>query len=102
MNAPVRLEKLVTSKDGSGNNISTVTAKLNTFADVKALSGSRASVNGVAYLDGVFEFRIRFVPGVEINSNWRIIYDRMNFTIHDVQKEGEKNFFWVIKGKSQS
>lgn len=97
----IRLEKWVTSKDGSGNNIEEVTEKINLFAEVKRLSGDRASLNGVTNLDNFFQFIVRFTPSFNITGNWRVIYGGNYFTVHSIERMQEKRFYWIIKGEAK-
>lgn len=98
----IRLEKWVTTKDGSGNNIEILAEKINAFAEVTRLSGDRASLNGVTHLDNFFEFIVRFSPKFNITGNWRLIYGGKRFTVHSIEKMEEKRFYWRIRAQANA
>lgn len=95
----VRLEKWASAKDGSGNLKESVIQEVNTYAEVKRLSGSRAYLNGQIGLDNLFQFRLRF-NSFDPTGNWRIIFDRRKFTVHSIEKEKQERFYWIIKAQA--
>lgn len=92
----IQLERWTTAKDGNGNNVESVTIKVNTWAEVSRSGGDRSSVNGQEGLTNFFIFRIRFNQ-FDPTGNWRVIYDRRKFTPHSIEKEKQKRFYWIFK-----
>jgi len=97
----IRLELIISTKDTNGDNVELIDKKVNAFAEVRRLSGDRASLNGVTHLDNFFEFKVRFTPSFTPSAAWRIIYGGENFAIHSVERVKEKRFYWAIKAQSK-
>ena len=100
MTHQIRLEKWLTTKDGIGNNTEQVVTEVNVFAEVRRLSGDRASLNGQTFLDNMFQFRFRFNPKIDPTGNWRIIYDGRRFTVHSIEQEEQRRFYWIVKAEA--
>ena len=96
----IKLEKWVSSKDGRGDFKEYVTETVNTWAEVSRSSGDRSSINGQTGLTNFFVFKVRF-GRVDPTGNWRITYDRRLFTVHSIEKEGQGNFWWIIKAEAK-
>ena len=92
----IRLEKYVSTQDGSGNWVETVT-KYNCFAEVVREGGVRSSLNGQNKLNATIKFKIRFRPDFKPSGNWRVIYDGLRYTVHSIEKEKEERFYWIFK-----
>lgn len=91
----IRLEKWISTQDGSGNWTEAVT-KYNCFAEVTSSGGVRSSLNGQTQLTKSKKFKIRFRPDFKPSGNWRIIYDGLRYTVQNIEKENEKRFYWIF------
>lgn len=91
----VRLEKWISTRDGDGNSVETVT-KYNCFAEVTKSSGGRSSLNGQTMLTDTIRFKVRFRPDFKPSGNWRIVYDGVRYTVQSIEKEKEERFYWIF------
>jgi SPP1 family predicted phage head-tail adaptor len=98
----IRLEQWQTSKDAKGNNIETIIKKINTWAEVSKEGGDRSSLNGLTQLTNTYRFRTRFasIDVIDLTGNWRIVYDRRYFKVHNVEKEKQNRFYYIIKAEA--
>lgn len=98
---PIQLEKWISVKDSKGDAKESVEQRVNTWADVSGSSGDRSSLNGKEGLTNFFIFKVRFDPSFDPTGNWRVVYDRRVFTVHSIEKEGQKRFYWIIKAEAK-
>ena len=91
----IRLEKWVSTKDGSGDFKETVT-KYNLWAEVTRQGGSRISLSGRTALSESYEFKMQFRPDFKPSGNCRIVYDGKRYTVTSIRKDEEKRFKWVF------
>lgn len=91
----IRLEKWVSTKDGSGDFKETVT-KYNLFAEVLSSGSSRLTTNGSTKLNNTVQFKIRFRPDFKPTGNWRVVYDGKRYTVNSIEKENQERFYWII------
>ena len=91
----IRLEKWVSTKDGSGDFKETVT-KYNLWAEVVTSSTSRGSVGGSTKLTQTVQFRVRFRPDFKPTGDWRVVHDGRRYTVTSIEKENQKRFYWLI------
>ena len=98
----IRLEQWQTSKDGNGNNTESVIRQINTWAEVKKEGGDRSSLNGLTQLSNNYKFRVRFssINPIDVTGNWRVVYDRRYFKVHNVEKEEQNRFYYIIKAEA--
>lgn len=78
------------------------TTILRTWADVKLRSDSRVVMSGQAQLSKFFEFRFRFRGTIELNANTRIVYQGDRHTIHSIERESQKDFYWIVRCQAKS
>ena len=98
----IRLEQWTTTKDGNKNNVEAITKTLDTWAEIEELGGDRSSLNGKTQLTNMYRFRFRYasIDPIDITGNWRIIYDRRYFKVHNIKKENQKRFYYVVKAEA--
>jgi SPP1 family predicted phage head-tail adaptor len=96
----IRLEKWASTADGNGEFDETIVQRVNTYAEVKRLSGSAVYLNSQVGLDNLFQFRLRF-NSFDPTGDWRITFDRRIFTVHSIEKENQNRFYWIIKAQAK-
>jgi SPP1 family predicted phage head-tail adaptor len=97
----IQLKKYISVKDVKGDAKESVSETINTWAEVSRSSGDRSSLNGKEGLTNFFIFRMRFNGEIDPTGNWRVVYDRRTFTVHSIEKEKQKRFYWIIKAESK-
>jgi SPP1 family predicted phage head-tail adaptor len=97
----IRLERWESVKDVNGNWKENIVIKVNVFAEVTRSGGDRSSINGQTGLTNFFIFRMRFNPKIQPSGTWRVIYGGRSFTVHSIELEEQKRFWWVIKAKEK-
>lgn len=75
---------------------------LESWADVEQKTGFRDTNLNQTQIGRFYEFRFRFRGDITINAHCRIIYDGKKRTIHSVEKENEKPFYWILRVESKS
>lgn len=70
------------------------------WAEVQRLSGNRAYTHGQTQITDGVQFKIRFKPVFNPNCDYKIIYSGRVHTIHTIEPDKEKRFFWIIKAQS--
>lgn len=95
--AQIRIEKWGQVKDAYGNAIESVNVAYNLFAEPIRTSGGRSDSNGQTKLNNSVRFKIRFRPDWKINSNWKLIYQGMRYSITDIRRIDERRFNWEIQ-----
>lgn len=86
----------------NGNWVANDTTLLNAWADFKIKNGFRGVENGQAQLGQFFEFRFRYREEIAIDANTRLIYDGKKYTVHSIQKENGKKFYWIVTCQSKT
>lgn len=95
----IRLEKWVSTKDGSGDFKETTT-KYNLWAEVFEDGGGRSQVNGKNHLTNTARFRVYFRPDLKPTVGWKVVYDQKRYTISNIKKENGERFYWIITATS--
>lgn len=98
---PIKLVNQTPVLTGS-NWVNNDTTLLNTWADLKTRNGFRGVENGQVQLGQFFEFRFRYREEIDINANTRLIYDGKRYTVHSIQKENGKKFYWIVTCQSKT
>lgn len=95
LNAPVRLEKWSSAKDGSGDSKESVD-KYNLWAEILTTNSSKGESGSRSKLVQTVQFRVRFRPDFKPTGNWRVVYDGKRYTVESIEKSESKRFYWVI------
>jgi SPP1 family predicted phage head-tail adaptor len=85
-----------------GEWVPSTTTILRTWADVRERSGSRAVQNDQTLLDKFFEFKFRWNGDIQINANVKLVYDGRRYTIHSLEKQHQKKFYWILQAQVKS
>ena len=97
----IQLLKLVHSKSASGANENSQTG-YTYWAEVVRGSGGRNYQNGQTQLSSSYTFRIRYNSEIDPNSKYYIVYDNKQLTVTSVERENEKDFYWIIKAQAKN
>lgn len=95
--AQVRIEKWGATKDGNGNANESVQSAFNLWAEPIRSGGNRSDSHGQTKLSNDVRFKIRFRPDWKINSNWKLIYNGMRYSITQIKRVDERRFNWEIQ-----
>jgi SPP1 family predicted phage head-tail adaptor len=95
----IQLLKAIYSKSVSGANETSFT-RYTYWAEVVRGSGSRSYQNSQTQLNSSYTFRIRYNSTIDPNSRYAIVYDGKQLTVTSVERENEKDFYWLIKASN--
>lgn len=98
----VTLTTVLVTTDANGRNIEADGDSYRAWAEVTNPSGFRAYLNGQTQLGKTKLFKLRFrfdkYPGAE----WKIGYENKEWTVSEIQRVSEKNFYWEVTAASKS
>lgn len=97
----IQLLKLVHSKGANGANENSQT-RYTYWAEVVRGSGGRDYQNSQTQLNSSFTFRIRYNSTIDPNSKYYIVYDSKQLTVTSVERENEKDFYWIIRATAKN
>jgi hypothetical protein len=98
---PIKIIDVSPVKDGNGFMKANEALLFSGWAEVTNPSSSRIFTMGQDVLTGVKFFRIRNHHGISTNVNTRILYDGKRYAVDSIEKEKEKNFYWIIRGTAK-
>lgn len=98
----IRLSQVLVTVDGNGRNIESVGANYSCWAEVTNPSGFRDYQNGQTQLGKTKRFLVRFRFDKFPNADWKIEYENKDWTVTEIQKSDEKNFYWQLTATSKS
>lgn len=97
----IQLLKAVYSKKVNGSNETEYT-RYTYYAEVVRGSGSRSYQNSQTQLGSSYTFRIRYNSSIDPSSKYSLVYDGKQFTVTSVERENEKDFYWIIKAEAKN
>lgn len=97
----IELVQWRTTKDGNNNNVESIVRNVSCWAEVTRSGGQRSSLNGQGGFTNYYIFKIHY-QNFDPTGNWRIVYDRRNFSPESIEKENQRDFFWIIKAMANS
>lgn len=89
-------------KDGNGDMKANEQILFSGWANVWNPSGSRNYAVGQDSLDHTKFFKIRHHHGIVANADTRLIYATKRYTVNSIEKDKEKNFYWVIRATTRT
>lgn len=89
-------------QDGNGNMKPNETVLFAGWAEVTNPSSSRSFFLGQDSMDHTKFFKIRNHQFLTANINTRLIYDGKKYAVSSIEKEDEKNFYWIVKATAQT
>lgn len=98
----VQLVKISVTTATDGEQTEEDGDRFGVWAEVKRPSGFRGYQNGQVQLANERVFKIRFRFDKHPGAEWKIRYDARDWTISNVQKLEEKNFYWQIIATAKS
>jgi SPP1 family predicted phage head-tail adaptor len=98
----IQLSQVLVTIDANGRNIESAGQVFNTWAEVTEPSGFRDYSNGQTQLGKTKRFLIRFRFDKYPNCEWKIKYAGVDWTISEIRKIDEKQFYWLLTGSSKS
>lgn len=98
---PIKLvDETPTQVDGEPGP--TAVVLLSTWADVRLVNSNRSVNNNQTNLNKLFEFRFRFRGTITPNVNVKLEYRGVRYTIQSLEREKEKNFYWILRAEAKS
>lgn len=97
----IQLLKAVYSKKVGGSN-ETDFDRYTYYAEVVRGSGGRNYQNSQTQLGSSYTFRVRYNSLIDPNSKYSLVYDGKQFTVTSVERENEKDFYWIIKAEAKN
>lgn len=85
-----------------GESIPSAVVLLNAWADVRLVNSNRSVNNNLTSLNKLFEFRFRFRGTITLNVNVKVEYRGVRHTIQSLEREKEKNFYWLLRAEAKS
>jgi SPP1 family predicted phage head-tail adaptor len=95
----IQLIKVDNLKAGNGAWGQPVKTRYNYWAEVSRSGGSR-SYQSNTKLNGNYRFRIRYNGTLDISAKWVVIYDAKELTVQNIERESEKQFYYIIECQS--
>src|SRR5688572_5721013 len=104
---PIGTRKLIKLVDetptvADGEQVPSEVEILNTWADVRLVNSNRSVNNNQTNINKLFEFRFRFRGTITLNVNVKVEYRSVRYTIQSLEREKEKNFYWIIRVEAKS
>lgn len=99
---PIQLRQTVVTINDRGRNIQSQGSIINTWAEVTNPSGFRDYSNGQTQLGSTKRFLVRFRFDLHPNSDWVIRYEGKDWTVSEIQKVEERQFYWQLTATSKS
>lgn len=98
----IKLQQITVARTDSGRNIEGEGDSFTTWAEITNPSGGRDYLNGQTQLSSTKRFLVRFRFDKYPNVEWKLEYDKKYWTISDIQKVNEKNFYWQFTATSKN
>jgi SPP1 family predicted phage head-tail adaptor len=98
----VKLLPVSVGQSNEGRNTETAGTAISTWAEISNPSGSRNYQNGQPQLSNTKNFLIRFRFDLHPDVNWKIQYDGKEWTVSEIQRLNEKNFYWQLTATSKA
>jgi SPP1 family predicted phage head-tail adaptor len=99
---PVKLIQIAVTVDADGRNIESNGLSFKTWAEVSEPSGFRDYLNGQTQMGSTKKFLVRFRFDQFPNADWKIVYNGREWTVSEIQKVDEKQFYWSFRATSKS
>lgn len=97
---PIQLIEMVQTT-GAGRNTTESDGKIiSTWAEVKRISGNRAFSKGFTQLEEGLYFRTRFRFAFNPDAKYKVVYSGNRHTVKSIEKDGEKQFYWIIRANT--
>lgn len=98
----IRLKQVLVTVDAAGRNIESSGQSFSVWAEISNPSGFRDYQNGQTQLGKTKRFLVRFRFDRFPNCDWKIEYENKDWTVSEIQRVSEKNFYWQITATSKS
>jgi SPP1 family predicted phage head-tail adaptor len=99
---PVKLIQILVAIDATGRNIESAGDEFQTWAEITEPSSFRDYQNGQTQMGSSKRFLIRFRFDQFPNADWKIVYGGKEWTVSEIQKVQEKQFYWTFRATSKS
>lgn len=96
----VTLTTIAVTQDDNGRNIESFGDTYKVWAEVSNPSGFRQYLNGQTNLGKTKDFKLRFRFDKHPGADWKIIYEGKEWTVKEIQRKDEKNFYWFVTASS--
>jgi SPP1 family predicted phage head-tail adaptor len=98
----VTLSQVLVTQDAAGRNVQSDGEHFKAWAEVSNPSGFRDYVNGHTQMGKSKRFMIRFRFDRYPNADWKIVYEGKQWTVSEITRVDEKNFYWQLTASSKS
>jgi len=92
---PIRLERRLNSQDATGRWIAGTITKYNVWAEVSKVGASRNPGNQTQ-LTGQVTFKMWFNNGLNLTTDWKVVYAGKRYTITGIDVLNEMRFNYLI------
>ena len=99
---PVKLIQIAVAIGADGRNIESEGISFQTWAEISDTSGFRDYLNGQTQMGNSKRFLIRFRFDQYPNADWKIVYQGKEWTVSEISKVAEKQFYWTFRATSKS
>jgi len=98
----ITLSQVLVTQNSDGENIESEGAFFKAWAEVSNPSGFRDYINGQTQLGKTKTFLIRFRFDRYPNADWKIVYEGKQWTVSEISRVSEKNFYWQLTAVSKN
>lgn len=97
------LEKWTTPKNGSGSLVDTLADRYPVYGEFSRSGGNRSYEQNQTKISNSLTVRIYFRNQLDIDANWKVVYDGRRHTVQSIEKIDEKRFNYrlVIDSKGE-
>lgn len=97
---PIQIIEMVQVTGAPRNTVESDGNTYSTWAEVKRISGNRAFKNGFTQLEEGLYFKVPYRFAYNPDAKYKVVYDGHRHTVKSIEKEGERNFNWIIKANT--
>ena len=93
----IKIIDVTPAKDSNGYMKPNETVLFSGWAELSNPSGGRNFFNGKDSLDHSKFFKIRNHQAINADVNTRLLYQGKRFSVNSIEKDNEKNFYWIVR-----
>jgi SPP1 family predicted phage head-tail adaptor len=97
---PIKIVQIITERDENGYEKEQERLIYTGWATVRQTNGFREYAAGQQQFGTGKEFRIRNNQQLIFNTDTRLIYAGKTYTITSIDRDGEKKFWWIVRGNA--
>jgi SPP1 family predicted phage head-tail adaptor len=97
----IQLIKVDNQKRANGSWGEPVKTRYNYWAEVLRNGGSR-SFQSSTRMGSDYRFRVRYNGTFDLSAKWVVVYDSKELTVQNIERDKEKQFYYIIDARCQS